>query len=295
MMEPRSSSPILVTGVPRSGTTWCARWLADGVGMALPGREPMNPRGGSYALGGSLEGWARLTSLTKAQRRRVRLAYRGWNPMVYSRYGHRQALAALPGRRVVIKDPFALLSLPALTVATGAHPVLLYRHPGAVLASYRRMGWTADLGEIAVIAAQARADGLELGALPDVAEDSPEGMGHFWSLLHEIALADTDRAGARLTIVSHPELAASGEAGGRRLAGHLQVGWTPQMAAELARESDGVDAVATGHSLHRLDRSPGAVAEAWRQQVDPADIEAIEAVTARTRGRLEARRLRLRD
>ena len=46
--------PILVTGVPRSGNTWLARLLATSPGTAMAGREPMNPRGRQYALGGTL-------------------------------------------------------------------------------------------------------------------------------------------------------------------------------------------------------------------------------------------------
>ena len=62
----RRGRPILVTGVPRSGTTWLARLLAGSPGTALAGREPMNPRGRQYALGGTLTGWARLSDLTPA-------------------------------------------------------------------------------------------------------------------------------------------------------------------------------------------------------------------------------------
>ena len=88
--------PILVTGVPRSGTTWLARLLALSPATALAGREPMNPRGRQYALGGSLDGWARLTDPSPYQRFLLRSAYRGWNPMVYSRFGTRQWAGPLP-------------------------------------------------------------------------------------------------------------------------------------------------------------------------------------------------------
>ena len=290
----RPKDPILVTGVPRSGTTWLARWLADGGGMALPGREPMNPRSGSYALGGTVSGWARLTDLTPGQRRRLRLAYRGLNPFVYSRYGHRQSLAPLPSRRVVIKDPFALLSVPAIAAATGARPVLVYRHPGAVLASYRRMGWTPDQDELKAVVLQAAKDGVDVPVPPRLTPESPEAMGHFWATLHELALADAERAGLRLTVVSHPELAATGHEGGRRLAHELQVPWTPAMARELDREDAGT-AVASGSTLHQLDRPPGAVAHAWRGQLTDAETAAVEAVTTATRERLSAARLPLGD
>ena len=131
--------PILVTGVPRSGNTWLARLLALSPGTALAGREPMNPRGRQYALGGSLDGWTRLTDPSPYQRFLLRTAYQGWNPMVFSRFGARQWAGPLPHTRVVVKDPYALLSLRTVVAATGATPVLVYRHPGAVLASYRRV------------------------------------------------------------------------------------------------------------------------------------------------------------
>lgn len=288
----RSREPILVTGVPRSGTTWLARWLAEGEHMALPGREPMNPRGNSYALGGTVTGWTRLTAPTPAQRRRLRLAYRGLNPLVYSRYGHRQLAASLPGRRVVIKDPFAVLSLPALVAITDAHPVLVYRHPGAVLASYRRMGWTPDMDELEAVVGEARADGLDVPHPPRLPVDSAAAMGHFWATLHEIALTDVARAGVRLTVVSHSELAASGERGGRRLATRLGVAWTSGMAAELAREGGG-EAAAEGQTLHQFDRAPVAVAEAWRRRLDDDDVAAVEAVSSSTMAKLEDLRLPL--
>ena len=220
--------PILVTGVPRSGTTWLARLLAQAPGTALAGREPMNPRGRQYALGGTLDGWARLRRLTPRQRLLLRAAYRGWNPMVYSKYGTRQWAGPLPGTRVVVKDPYALLSMPAVTAATGALPVLVYRHPGAILASYRRVTWRPRLDELAVItrSPEVRALGLDL---PDVPEGSDPitaaEMGVFWSVLHELALHDVAASGA--VVVAHAELASGGEAAGRGLAERLGLRWSP--------------------------------------------------------------------
>lgn len=68
--------------------------------------------------------------------------------MVYGRYGRRQSVARLLWMRVVIKDPFATLSLPVISRETSARVVLIYRHPGAVLVSYRRMGWRPDVDEL---------------------------------------------------------------------------------------------------------------------------------------------------
>src|SRR5688500_3784725 len=279
-------TPILVTGVPRSGTTWLARLLAGAPGTALAGREPMNPRGRQYALGGTLHGWARLTAPTPAQRRRLRLAYRGWNPWVYSRYGHRQWSGPLPTTRLVVKDPFAMLSIPAVSGATGARPVLVYRHPGAVLASYRRMGWQPDLDELRSLLASA--DLPYAAALPPVPAlekvSAAEAMGVFWAVLHEIALHDVAASGTDVVVLSHQELAGGGVAAGSALADVLGLRWTPAMAEELSKES--AVSIPTSGRLHNFDRAPAQVAEEWRSKLTEDEVAQVEAATAATREKL---------
>ena len=284
--------PILVTGVPRSGTTWLARLLAKAPGTALAGREPMNPRGRQYALGGTLHGWTRAGDFTPRQRFLLRSAYRGWNPMVYSRFGARQWAAALPGTRLVVKDPYAMLSTPAVARVTGAVPVLVYRHPGAILASYRRVGWQPRLDELArIVDALAGSEhGPVLSEIPAPGVTSPEEeMGIFWSVLHEFALADAATCGA--VIVSHSELASGGVEAGRVLAARLALEWSPGMAMELSKESRGKVTAST--QLHQFDRAPVAVAEEWRTKLGDGELRRIDDVAGATFARVEGARLRL--
>jgi hypothetical protein len=204
----------------------------------------------------------------------------------------RQWAGPLPHTRLVVKDPYALLSMPAVVAATGATPVVVYRHPGAVLASYRRVEWTPRLDEVAAIVAASRrnGEGLELPDIPVSEDASPaEQIGAFWSALHELALADAAASGA--VIVSHSELAAGGEHAGRLLADRLGLSWSSGMAAELSREAAAgrVDA----GQLHNLERAPSAVAEEWRSKLDADEIDLVERVSARTLTRVEAARLRL--
>ena len=284
--------PILVTGMPRSGTTWLARLLAKSPGTALPGREPMNPRDRQYALGKTLHGWVRLTELTPRQRFLLSSAYRGWNPFVYSRFGSRQWAGPLPRTRLVIKDPYAMLSMPTVARATGAMPVLVYRHPGAILASFRRLEWRPRLGELARIVEAARVSepDLTLPQLPAPGEASPaEEIGIFWSVLHEFALADAATCDA--VVVSHSELAGGATAAGRVLATRLGLAWSPAMAAELSKKSSG--GVVDAARLHNLDRAPAAVAEEWRSKLPDSEIELVEQVGAKTLAKVESARIPL--
>jgi hypothetical protein len=295
-------APVLVTGMPRSGTTWLARLLATAQGTALAGREPMNPRGRQYALAGTLPGWARLMDPTARQRGALRRSYAGLNPLVYSRYGRRQWAAPLPWTRLVVKDPFAMLSVPAVVRVTGAVPVVLYRHPAAALASYRRMGWAPDLDELAPIVTahqrEGHAPGLTARDLPRPGECSePEAMGRFWAALYTMTLSDLQHVPCAV-VVDHAELARGGEPAARRLFEAVGLRWTERSASELVGERDGgaprASAPGAAGRLHeQLGRDPAQVAQSWRAAVTDEEVAVIDDVTAAVHEQLEALRLKV--
>ena len=268
--------PLLVTGVPRSGTTWLARSLASSPGTAMPGREPMNPRGRQLALGGTVQGWVRLDSLDRRQARILRRIYRGMEPRALSRYGIRQYAALTPWTRIIVKDPFALLSLPAVVAATGAEPVLLYRHPAAVLVSYRRMGWTADIDEIAALGAH----------LPD-RRDEVTDMAAFWSYCNTSALDGLSQLGGG-TVVSHEDLVRGGPLALAALMHHLGLDGSVLANAPTSEH-------VRREGLHDFRRSPEDVLGGWRALLSDREIAELEARTEPTSRRLAARRLRLPD
>jgi hypothetical protein len=271
----RRSRPILVTGVPRSGTTWLARELAVARGAALPGREPMNPRGEQFALGGTLTGWTELRSLSARQERLLRRCYRGLEPRTFSRYGMHQWRALLPGTRTIIKDPFALLSVPVIVACTGALPIVVYRHPGAVLASYRRMGWTADVAEVRSLQ----------GADPQPAPpDDAHAMVEFWTFLHRRVLAWLPAVPEAL-LVSHAEVSLGGPpALGRLMAAcGLRTGASPSVGAGPGRTP-------REGQLHSFDRSAAEVSGGWRSRLTPAEVALVEEGTAGTWQELQSRR-----
>jgi hypothetical protein len=291
--------PILVTGVPRSGTTWLARLLATAPKASLAGREPMNPRGRQYALGHTLPGWVHLETFDARQKRLIRSAYHGTNPMVYSRYGRHQWTAVLPWRRLIMKDPFAMLSLRAVADATQPDIVFLYRHPGAVLTSYRRMGWQPDLEELQPIIqahpAYSNDGDLSLQDLPASGETSEaEAMGRFWAALHIMALYDITTL-PDVVVVSHEELATHGQDAAARLFNRLRLAMTTDTDDELAQETRGSSASSSSSGLHNFDRSPADAATAWRHKLEPTEVEEIETVTAPVHRALERIRFRLCD
>jgi Sulfotransferase family len=282
MTAPRRG-PVVVTGLPRSGTTWLAQQLASSPRTAMTGREPMNPRGRQFALQGSVSSWVRLDrDPSPRQLRTLRRVYRGWEPRVYSRYGVRQWAAPMPWVRVVVKDPFALLSLPTIVRATGARPVILYRHPAAVLASYRRLNWLPDVAEIAAL-------GLPNAgpSSPAPANDDVSAMGWFWATCYATVLRDLPKLPDAL-VVDHAALAAGEDAALAELAAVLGIrDFRPHRAPRRVHGDRPTP------RLHDLDRRPAKVAEAWRHQVSPDEIARIEACAGAVHRELVRHSLRL--
>lgn len=253
----------------------------------MTGREPMNPRPGQFGLAGTVSAWTRLTSPTTKQRDILRRAYRGLDLRVYGRYGHRQWSAPLPWIRIIVKDPFALLSVETIVGVTGALPVLIYRHPGAVLASYRRMGWKPDIEELENVAPEfERLD-------REICDDDVERMSWFWTVAHRIALEQLTRTPSAV-VVSHQELSMGGPAAVRTLFDACNLRWSHRTSDEVDRwsQSSGLDPAA-GDRLHVLNRSPKEVSDAWRKRLDPDDVVRVEKHAHDVFAELERRRLPL--
>ncbi|MDO5502421.1 MAG: sulfotransferase [Actinomycetia bacterium] len=281
MRQARWPRPILVTGMPRSGTTWLARLLASAPGSAMTGREPMNTRGRQFALGGTIDGWSRLVEPSTRQQWMLRTSYLGVHPLVFGRYGHRQWAAPAPWVRKIVKDPFAMLSMPAITEITGARSVLIFRPAGAGLVSYRRMGWRADVDEIRpVVAGFLDQHGLVPGVLPAPPEgcDEVARFGWFWNALYGMALHDAARLGDDVVVIAHQDIAQGGEAFGSALFSHLGLQWGRHAAAELGRE-DSARPPRDPATLHNFDRAPASVAQEWETKITPPERDRLELDT----------------
>lgn len=280
--------PVLVTGMPRSGTTWVARQLAQAQWTSLPGREPMNPRGSQHALGGTLTSWTRLERASGRQRLLLRLAYSGLDPRIFSKYGYRQWAAALPWVRVIVKDPFAVISLPAVVEATGALPVVVYRHPGAVLASFRRMQWTPDPDEVTYLESKISGHVRRTEASVCASEDV-ELIARMWSTLYSLFLLDAERL-SELVVVDHGDLARGGQ---RAMdAVRKECGLRPARRQQRSKTSSPAG-MAELRGLHNFNRNPQEVASTWRTKISSDDVAYLEEVVGPVWTALQERRLRL--
>ncbi|MFD1717374.1 sulfotransferase [Georgenia deserti] len=276
------TNAIVVSGLPRSGTTWVASLLGHGHGTSLIAREPMNPRPGGFNLNGLLTHW---TSLDLGAEKPVVDAWRhvfsGRQWRLYGKQGRQQLLAPLPGRRLIVKDPFATLSLGFLRREFGINSIAVYRPPEALLASHRRMGWKTDW------------KGL-LAALDQEVSHPPESQIQAISLLwrsayqHILDLPNEESP----TIVAHQDLAVGGIPAARALYSELGLQLSKRGRQNLEQAFHaGSTAPPPPGQLHASDRDPRSTTDQWRSRVSEEEAAELRKLTSDIRDRLADRRL----
>jgi hypothetical protein len=156
--------PLLVTGLPRSGTSWTGKMLEAG-GQVVYVNEPMSlsrPPGGSpgvldapvrhrfqYVDPADDEVWrAAFTDTLRLRFRPLRELGAVRTPYQLARgarYAAVFAMGSMRGRRAMLDDPNALFSAPWLTEVMGVRTVFVVRDPVGLIGSWRQLGWSPHL------------------------------------------------------------------------------------------------------------------------------------------------------
>jgi hypothetical protein len=278
-----TAGPVLVTGAARSGTTWMARMLALSPGSTMPGREPFNPHGRQYGLGGAARwSYSYGSDLDQARADAVyRRILAGRSLRAVGRYGERQWRYLLRPRatRLIIKDPHATLAAAWLEERFALTPVVMVRHPCAHAASLKRMGWVPDptqfLGQPRLMA-----DHLE--PLRTELEDPPtDPVGRaalLWKALYHVVARQ--HRNTRMEVVCHETVSLDPVPELERLYRRLGLGWSPELAAAItATTATSNPTSAAPGELHRFRRNSAANVDVWRRVLTDEEISTVLTIT----------------
>ncbi|WP_327089331.1 sulfotransferase [Nonomuraea sp. NBC_01738] len=236
-------SPILVTGLPRSGTSWVGKMLAAG-GELVYVNEPLNPQHPPGRCPGVLRApvthrfqyicedndtaWLPAFRATAALRYGFLAELRA-NRAPYDlarmiRYGTAFTHGRLTGRRALFDDPFAVLSAGWFASRLGCRVIALVRDPVGFVASWQRLGWTVYFHELLEqpLLMRDHPEVEELRALVG-SQDRIAKAAALWRVTRAI-LARTEG----IRVVSYDALAADPLAGFRDVYGYAGLAWTPR-------------------------------------------------------------------
>jgi hypothetical protein len=306
-----SRGPIHVAGMARAGTSWVAEMLRAAGGFVHL-NEPFNPKRPPGRSPGILNadvpvGYVYVTDhnadgFRAALRDTFRFRYRylaelrqnrSWFDLAkMAKYSGAFAMGALRRKRPLLDDPYASLAAPWIAEEFDGQVAVLVRHPAAMVASYRKLGYRAHFRHF-LDQPQLMADYLEpwrteMEALVDT-DDRVTQVATFWKLLHFV-LADMADRSDRLHVVRYEDLCADPEGAHESLFARMGLEFNAAARAEVVAGTQG-NSRNQSHSW-RVSRHGGlsrtafrpmdskAMIRAWEKTITPIEAARIRAITA---------------
>ena len=303
-------TPLLVTGLPRSGTSWTGKMLEAGGGVVYV-NEPMNPRRPPGRSPGVLNArvehpfhyvdplddrvWARAFRDTLALRyhplAELQATRSAYDVARMAKYGPAFLAGRVRGRRAMLDDPYAILSSRWLTERMGVRSVVLVRDPVSLLGSWRSLGWRVVLEDIYAQPALVR--DLISPWLPELEQASASDdwvlqMCTLWNVVHEVVTIFRDEVEG-LTVWRYEDLASDPMAEFAALYAWFDLPWTDAARDRIEAATSASTMPTNGFAwslrggLSRTAYQPmdsRSAAAAALKRLSPEDVERVRELTA---------------
>jgi hypothetical protein len=289
--------PILLTGMPRSGTTWVARILTASGEVGLV-NEPFNLAVSPGTLRVPAEHWYAyvtaqnedryLPALTRVldfeyplvrELRRCRSrtdllhTLKWWRDFVRSRR-----------LRPLVKEPHAVFSAAWFAKRLGSDVVVMVREPLAVVSSWKRLEWSFDFTNLLEQPALMR-DWLgpfeaEMTAALSPDRDLVDRVALLWRVIYSV-VADERFPAVRL--VRHEDLSRDPVHGYAELYEALRLAFTDTVAKAVEASSSSENPAETSvEQPHETQIDSKANLRNWRHRLSDDEVARIRAVTEET-------------
>jgi hypothetical protein len=314
----RSAGPVLIAGMARAGTSWVAE-MVKAAGGFVHLNEPFNPKHPPGLSPGVLDaptpyGYMYVTeanghvyerALTDTFRFRyrhlaeLRVNHKPFDLAKMAKVSGSFALGAVAGKRALLDDPYASLAAEWIADRFDGRVCLLVRHPAAMVASYRKLGYSAHfrhfLGQPMLMEEWLEPWRAEMQALVET-DDKVAQVGFFWRMLHHPLLAMADRSPERFHLLRYEDLCMDPVGEYERLFEAMGVDFNDSAREEVIRGTSG-SSKNKSHSwrisrqgfLSRTAFRPmdsKAMVSAWRKTITPEEAVRLRALTGPVAERL---------
>lgn len=287
--------PLLVTGAHRTGTTWVGKMLAAG-GYAYIS-EPLNVLHRAGVMGAPVRKWyTYITQENEAEylpafQKTLALQY-GLFPEVRSIKSGRDILrmgrdysvflrGRMAGQPPLLKDPFAVFSLPWFMERLDCRVVVTLRHPAGFASSLKRLNWPFDFRDLLDQPLLMR-DLLEpyRAEMERISREDVIGQAALlWRMIYEVVHA-TCQSFPSMLILRHEDLSADPLTGFARAYEALRLAYTPKVQ-EMIRASSSSEnpAELSRKNVHAVKLDSRANLDNWRKRLSPDEITRIRDLT----------------
>ena len=288
--------PILVTGAHRTGTTWVGRMLAADPQLAYIS-EPLNVFHRPGVLGAHVSFWYTyicnenesdyLSSFRQLLNYRYHLiaevkSLRSGRDFL--RMGRDVGIflrAAFLQQHPLLKDPFAVFSLPWFAQRLNSQIVVTVRHPAAFASSLKRLNWSFDFNDL-LSQPLLMHDYLEpyrKEMLSRTADDVIGQASLLWAMIYRV-VHSTCKQIPSIRIVRHEDLSLDPITGYQRLYGELGLTFSPGAERKILNSSSSENpAELSRKKIHSVKLDSRANLENWKRRLLPGEIYLIRRAT----------------
>jgi len=289
---------ILVTGIPRCGSTFTGKIMSLSPQLSYI-QEPFNPNYGligadihfpfikshnpdniyanllndlfsykakykkNYSQDNSVRKFAKSIFGPRAQ-----INYR------IAKFLHRENV------RLLIKDPDAALLSEQMYLEHDCNVLILVRHPGAVYASFSRLGMVFDVSDIIQ---EKFFDNLNMPdneALLKKVEKSPvEQVGLLWVYIYENLTAYSKKYDDWLMLL-HEDISIDPIPSFKKIFNWAEIDFTERIKRKITRLTNANNPVTARHNkMHDLGRNSANLADHWKKTVSDEDVSVLKEIT----------------
>lgn len=291
------SHPILVTGAHRSGTTWVGRMLAADADTAFIS-EPLNVLHRPGVFRAKVTRWYQY--ICEENEKEYLPAYEELLDFDYHLLDEIRSIrsrkdflrmgrdflifynGSLRGQRVLIKDPFAVFSMPWFAKKLNCKVVVTVRNPGAFASSLKRLGWNFDFKDLLdqplLLRDHAGAYQDEMKAIQ--ADDVIGQATLLWKIIYRSVHAARE-LNPDLIVVRHEDLSRDPASGFRDLYARLGLDFTRKVEKTiLASSSSENPRELSRGKTHSVKLDSRANVGNWKKRLTGEEVDRVREMTA---------------
>ena len=291
--------PILVTGAHRSGTTWAGKMLAAEANTAYIS-EPLNVLHRPGVFKAKVKHWYEyiceeneheylpafqsllefdyyLMDEIRSLRSRKDFFRMGRDFMIFYNALER-------GQRALLKDPFAVFSVPWFAKRLNCRVVITVRHPAAFASSLERLGWSFDFKNLLEQPLLMR-DYLESYREQMLAVKQGDVIGQgalLWKMIYSV-VQNFQQMNSEWLIVRHEDLSLDPVNRYRDLYNKLGLEFTRRVEKTILNSSNSDNpAEASPKKAHSIQLDSTANIKNWKKRLPGEVINRVRDITGET-------------
>jgi hypothetical protein len=188
------------------------------------------------------------------------------------------------GQRALLKDPFAVFSMPWFASKLNCKIVVTVRHPAAFASSLKRLGWNFDFNDLLSQPLLMR-DHLDpyREQMRSIKADDVIGQASLlWTMIYRF-VHDACRQNPDFIAVRHEDLSRDPASGFRDLYSHLGLEFTPRVERGITNSSSSENPTELRRGkTHSVRLDSRANIDNWKKRLTDDEINRMREITEET-------------